>query len=115
MDGQDFARLVGLYDRFANALDFDSEDARTAEGEFYTLLGNLYDQERAAQPKLDYAVFPQRRHPAAQTAHQQRRVSLWYSTGLRVWLGCCGAVPWASFLGCCGSGPAKNAGCGLKS
>ena len=57
MDEQDFARLVGLYDRFANALDFDSEDARTAEGEFYMLLGNLYDQERAAELKLDYAGF----------------------------------------------------------
>ena len=57
MDEQDFARLVGLYDRFANALDFDSEDARTAEGEFCSLLGNLYDQERTVQPKLDYAAF----------------------------------------------------------
>lgn len=57
MDEQDFARLVGLYDRFANALDFDSDDARAAEGEFYTLLGNLHDQERAAEPKLDYAGF----------------------------------------------------------
>ena len=57
MDEEDFARLVGLYDRFANALDFDSEDARTAEGEFYTLLGNLYEQERTAEPKLDYATF----------------------------------------------------------
>ena len=57
MDEQDFVRQVGLYDRFANALDFDSEDARAAEGEFYTLLENLYEQERAAQPALDYAVF----------------------------------------------------------
>ena len=37
--------------------DFGSEDARAAEGEFYTLLGNLYDQERTEQPKLDYAAF----------------------------------------------------------
>ena len=57
MDEQDFARLVALYDRFANALDFDSEDACAAEGEFYTLLENLHGKERAVQPKLDYAVF----------------------------------------------------------
>jgi hypothetical protein len=57
MDEQEFFRLVGVYDRFANALDFDSEDARAAEGEFFMLLGNLYEQERAAEPKLDDPTF----------------------------------------------------------
>ena len=57
MDEKDFSSLVGLYDRFANALDFDSDDARAAEGEFYSLIESLYEQERAMQPKLDYTAF----------------------------------------------------------
>jgi hypothetical protein len=57
MQEQDFARLVGLYDRFANALNFDSEDARAAEGEFYMLLGSLYEQERATHPTVEYPAF----------------------------------------------------------
>ena len=55
MEEEDFNALASLYDRFANALDFD--DARTAEGEFYSLLGNLFEKERASQPSLDYPTF----------------------------------------------------------
>ena len=57
MEEEDFIALVSLYDRFANALDFDSDEARTAEGEFYTLLGSLFDKERLAQQALDYPTF----------------------------------------------------------
>ena len=57
MDEEDFGRLVGLYDRFANALEFDSEDARAAEGDFFSMLADAFGKARAAEPKLDYATF----------------------------------------------------------
>ena len=57
MDDADFAALVNLYDRFANALDFDSDDARAAEGEFFLVLDQMFQGERALRPGLEYGSF----------------------------------------------------------
>lgn len=57
MDEPEFLRLVELYDRFANALDFDSPEAEVAEGEFYLLLRELFEAERRTAHNLEYTAF----------------------------------------------------------
>ena len=57
MDETEFLRLVDLYDRFANALDFDSPGAEAAEGEFYLLLEAMFQIEKRAAPGLEYTAF----------------------------------------------------------
>lgn len=57
MDEEQFSRLVNLYDRFANALDFESPDATEAEAGFFALLKELFEQEKQQTGSIQFDDF----------------------------------------------------------
>jgi len=57
MDEEQFSQLVNLYDRFANALDFESPDAIEAESGFFALLNELFEQERRQNSSIQFDDF----------------------------------------------------------
>lgn len=57
MDEEQFSQLVNLYDRFANALDFESPDATEAESGFFALLHELFEQEKRQTESIQFDEF----------------------------------------------------------